>query len=298
MAKKLFNAELFFLENGIVTHTSGYRQCRPGWVQTECPYCHGYPHLGYHKNKGYFNCYSCGWHPIKDTLTKFGFTNFGQLLERYSGHFMLSDEEYEIERASICKLPRHSSEPTNAHIKYLKSRGFNWKRLQRDWDISFTNQVTKQGYEWRVLIPFYHKGQLVTYQARSINPESELRYRACPAQEEVIDVKQVLYGLDDAVSRTAVCVEGITDVWKLGPGAVGTQGIDFSEEQVQLLVSNFDNVLILFDSEKQAQKQAELLSMKLSMFEVDSEIVTLRDYGDPGELSRKEGRTLMKELLL
>ena len=42
--------------------TEGYKYCRPGWVNIDCPFCIGSPgpHLGYNLSGNYFNCWRCG----------------------------------------------------------------------------------------------------------------------------------------------------------------------------------------------------------------------------------------------
>lgn len=290
-----FNFELFALEHGIPIYASGYRQCREGWVQIECPFCHGSAHLGFNIQQSYFNCYSCGYHSAYDVLERLGYSYNKEVKERYSGHVRTADREKKKRGANKCRLPAYSNSPWSPHKTYLKSRGLNWHTLRKEYSIGFTNQITQAGYQWRIMIPVFFDHVLATFQARHVG-ESELRYKTCPIQNEHRPIKHCLYNYDNTLGEKVVVTEGVVDVWKLGRGAVATFGIDYSVQQVALL-SEFKKVFVLFDKEEQAQKQAQLLCDDLSMIGVDTEIVTLPDHSDPGELTVEEGREVMEELL-
>ena len=95
---------------------------------------------------------------------------------------------------------------------------------------------------------------------------------------------------------SVVVVEGITDAWRLGPGAVATFGIQFTLMQV-ILLRQFESKYIMFDSaDPQAIKQAEKLADYLSGFPGHVEIIETH-CGDPAELTQKEADALMGELL-
>lgn len=297
MSNRVFDAQLCFLENGIPFHTSGYRQCRPGWIQIACPFCGGHPHLGFNTEKGYFNCYSCGHKRNYQVLEALGFSNIKKVLERY-GNRRVRNVTKELRRAKKCILPMSHDHPRRIHSEYLEGRGLNWKKIQNVWDISFTDQITETGYAWRIVIPIYHDNRLISFQARAVDKKDTLRYRTCPANKEVKNVKETLYGIDKVAGDTVVVTEGVFDVWKLGPGAVCTFGIDYSIHQLRLLSERFRRVFILFDwVDQQARDQAEKLAHELELLGSDAEVVELNGVKDPGELPLKDAKKIMEELL-
>src|SRR5512135_2877987 len=52
--------------------TEGHKHCRPGWVNTPCPFCVGNPglHLGATLDGGHFYCWRCGWKPVFKALSR------------------------------------------------------------------------------------------------------------------------------------------------------------------------------------------------------------------------------------
>jgi hypothetical protein len=135
----------------------------------------------------------------------------------------------------------------------------------------------------------------VSYIGRSTKTgKGEARWKACGKEHERVWHRAILYGMDLLPGNKAIVVEGCTDVWRLGPGAVGTFGIDWTEEQRRVL-KKLDRVWILFDEESQAQKKAEELAYGLSDF-TEVEILDI-EQGDPGELPLKEARGLVNDLI-
>jgi hypothetical protein len=91
-----------------------------------------------------------------------------------------------------------------------------------------------------------------------------------------------------------VFVEGATDVWRLGVGAVAVLGIDWKKEQVAIL-KNFSRRFVMFDPEPLAQKRAEKLAESLSLYGGETEVITGLKC-DPGDLPQDEADQIMKEL--
>jgi len=111
-----------------------------------------------------------------------------------------------------------------------------------------------------------------------------------------LPVKSTLYGLDRAIpGNPVVIVEGVLDQWKLGNGSVATYGTAWTMEQVTLLRGlSPSKVYILYDSEDTAQESANQLAQHIWFTEV--ELLYLENKKDPGELSVKEAKDLMKDL--
>ena len=94
-----------------------------------------------------------------------------------------------------------------------------------------------------------------------------------------------------------ICVEGVTDVWRLGRKAFALFGIEYKRQQVQIIKKIFKKVFVIFDSgEEQAQNKANMLVSDLQMIGVEAYQVIL-EKGDPGELSEEEARYIVKNLI-
>ena len=62
----------FYEDYGISYLLEGHKHCRPGWVNTECPFCTGNPgvHLGFSLTENYFHCWRCGGKNTVETIQK------------------------------------------------------------------------------------------------------------------------------------------------------------------------------------------------------------------------------------
>jgi DNA primase len=111
---------------------------------------------------------------------------------------------------------------------------------------------------------------------------------------EVIHHKHILYNLD-TVKSSMIIVEGIFDVWRIGDGAVASFGITYTLEQIILItLIKPSRVFIMFDSEPQAQRNAEKLGSALSSLGMKTEVIT-PSHGDPCDLTDSEVLSLRKE---
>ena len=150
-------------------------------------------------------------------------------------------------------------------------------------------------YKHRIIAPIYFKGNMVSYQARIPIDGSDLPYKACKEENEIIHHKNILYGLDLAKALDVVLVEGITDAWRMGPGAVASFGIKMKMSQILLLAEHFKFIHIMFDDERQAIREADKIGTTLSMLECEVDLCLIK--GDPGALSQKKADRYMKSLL-
>ena len=149
-------------------------------------------------------------------------------------------------------------------------------------------------YSHRVLAPIHFQNKIVSFQTRDITNKSELKYLACPQTREEINHKEILYGIDKCKSSTVVLVEGITDVWRLGPGTVACFGIGWKLKQMKLLASRFKRIIILFDDDPQAIQQAKLLEFEL-IFR-GKEVIRKTIKGDPGGMKQEDADYFMKNI--
>lgn len=273
--------------------TGGHKHAQDGWVNFSCPFCTGNPgyHLGYCVEEDFFTCWRCGGHSNLSVVKKLhdcSWAKAHKLLDQYAGASYVRVKKTQL--AEEVSLPSGTSDMTKRHKEYLMSRNFNPDELERIWELQGTGPTGN--YRFRIIAPIYLKGKLVSYQGRDITGLQELKYKACPKEKEVVEHKNTLYGIDKVKGNSIVIVEGITDVWRLGPGSVATLGIKFRPPQVALMRS-FKNRFILYDDDIQAIQQADRLYNILSGFPGHTEVFDIE--GDPGDLDQIEADLFMKE---
>ena len=196
-------------------------------------------------------------------------------------------------------LPSHTSNLVPRHKKYLQSRGFDADKLQALWGLQSTGPMSKLDESWyrnRILIPIYWNGKMVSFQTRAVGKDP-IKYKACGKQREQVNHQNILYGYQEfwQQERVGICVEGVTDVWKLGCYAFAVFGIEFTNNQVNQMRNQFDRVAILFDDDRQAFKQGKKLLSELRFRGCIAKQYSIK--GDPGQMSRKEAGILARQII-
>jgi len=299
-----------YQDYGVQYRTEGHKHCRPGWVNCPCPFCSsthshfGY-HLGFDLNQEYFYCWRCGPHSIWETiqlLTKVDSFQVSKLLKDYGGKFKVikRDREEKIGQKQF-SFPSNLIPLTPQHKHYLEKRNFDTKYLEKIWKIKSTGKLSlldKKNYSNRILIPFYWNKVIVSFQGRAANEKNEYKYLACTKEREIIHHKHILYGNQRYWQKTALVIEGVTDVWRMGPESCATLGIKYKMQQVSLLAKYFDNIAIMFDGgEKQALQQAINLAAELKFRGKNAFVIKdLPDGKDPAQLHTKEARYITKQI--
>lgn len=277
--------------------------CAPGWIQVRCPHCDDKSnHLGWNLKECYFSCWKCGRHNVDVTLAKIlriDEHTAWMLAQRYllrpsSMNDALDDKE-EIIRPDKVIVPGFSLDyevECKIHRRYLSKRGYDPDELFDLWELKGMGIVG--AFAFRVIYPIYHNGEIVSFQGRDVTGRAEKRWKTCPQELERRDHKHCLGGSQLATGDSCAIVEGATDGWRLGPGAVWTFGTSYLLEQVAL-IKNYKRRFIILDSEDKdpnAMIAGERLANMLSAFGGETVIVEL-DSGDPGDLPQEEANYLM-----
>ena len=296
--------EQLYLDYSVDFKTEGHKHCRPGWVNTPCPFCTGNPgyHLGYNLEGNFYYCWRCGWKPIVKSVsellhlpekeTSFIVRKYGILIPR-----IIKDGTPK----KIVKehhLPSGTGPLAENHIKYLESRGFDPEELVRNWALVGTGPFSKLDdldYKHRIVIPIIWDDEEVSFQTRDITNKHMAKYLACPQEREIINHKRIIYGKQEKWKDIGIGVEGVTDVWKLGFDSFCTFGIKYTPAQLRVIAKAFKRVIILYDNENQAQIQAKALAADLRFRGVNSYTITVES--DPGAMSVEDARYLAKQLV-
>ena len=301
-----FNIERFALRYHIPTFTSGFKQCSKGWIHLDCPYCSGNPgpHLGWNISKGYFNCFRCGFHSVNDvvqTLCHVDYRGAKEIIKEFGGQ-STENRRQVIQRPDIrpqvraqASLPPGCAPVEEMHIAYLEKRKLDPDLIIPKYKLLGTGWMSSNGWGWRLVIPVYQDGVITTYTTRDITNKSEIRYKACPADWEAVNIKDTVYGLNFCKTDSVVIVEGAFDVFRLGDGAVCGWGIEWRDTQ-RILLERFHHRYVMFDGgEPGALKAAFKLAHALEAFGGENEVLELTQ-GDPSDFTQLTADRLMEEL--
>jgi hypothetical protein len=206
-------------------------------------------------------------------------------------------------------IPVDELPPDHHAARYLRDRGFDLRELASTWDVGFC--VTGTGMHsraaQRIFVPFLFKGDRVGWQCRWPGEN----YKAIGAEKYYFPKgfrkSRVLYGHDAALFFPyVIVVEGVTDAWAVGDGAVALAGKTISESQYDLLSAwaEADGLAVLMldagawtteqpDAARAREKHAATLARLGSIFDGRVVEVTLEGGGDPGSYDRAAIRRIV-----
>jgi len=181
--------------------------------------------------------------------------------------------------------------------QYLRDRAFDPALLGQRLGVGYCPVANwnVQMATGRIIIPIMMDGQLRGWQSRYIgDPPNKFvpKYYTMPGMRKT----ELLYNIDPARKYPyVVLVEGVTDVWKVGPVSVALFGKTLSATQ-ELLISSIWNkgtVYVMLDSDAadDGRKIVERLRGRVGK----CVLVELPDDRDPGDLSQEELRRQIEE---
>lgn len=251
--------------NSVRTYGVGeHHHARYGWVQIDCPWCNrpGGAHLGINLKGNYAACWRCGPKRLGDILVQAAriplrdAIEFVKSLPKYR-----PDTDAQTTATGRLVIPVGVGPLQRAHINYLRGRGYT-RDVVPLWGAAGIGIAPRLG--WRVFLPITHRGRTVSWTTRAISDNADMRYISASPEEEAINHKSILYGID-YVRHAAIVHEGPLDVWSVGPGAVATLGTSYTRAQV-LALSRIPVRAICFDNEPEAQIRAARLVNDLAPF--------------------------------
>lgn len=284
--------------------TEGHKHCREGWVNTTCPFCTGNPgmHLGYNMADDFYVCWRCGWkatHKALALLIHVSEKEAKEIARKYGGKSHVKSTVTVRVGQKKFRLPPSTAPMNDRHKRYLTKRKFDPEVIEKIWDVQGTGPISLMdgiSFSHRLVIPIYWENRIVSFQTRDITAKHSLRYITCPEQRERIKHKHIFYqAIPTKDSDACICVEGVTDAWRFGYGAIATFGIKYTKYQVREISKRFKKVFVVFDDDPQAIKQSEKLTAELILRGVDAYSIKIQ--GDPGDMAQTDADALKKELL-
>jgi DNA primase len=299
----LFDVVSYLNDKGMPFVTEG-KDVTSGWIGLSCLWCSDSSnHLGVNLSSGLISCWRCGVKGsvvklVKEIEQSFSFPETLAVMEKYQDFSRLSkvqDIEEHHYKLKI-EIPTFFVKMDWPYVpqvlqKFLFHRGFDPETVCRSKSLFYGGIAGK--FKHRLILPVTLKGKLVSWVGRDLTGKSTIPYLNLEDEKSVLPVKSTLYGYDEAPpGGNVVVVEGILDQWKLGSGAVATYGTQWTQTQVKLLRGlNPNKIFIIFDSEDMAQESAVKLSKQI--WWCVSEVMSLNNVNDPGDLSVEEGKKLM-----
>lgn len=272
-----------------------------GWLGTRCVFCADHAnHLGVRFSGGNrFHCWLCDEGGDAIALVRAvegcGFTRAVNVLERYQGRDLLK----EIVKAGNTDpgkvLPQEFEKIESGKEPELVRRWFQRRyfplSLCAEWGLGWCEFGN---YALHLIVPVTLDGGVVSFQAADLTGKAKSKYRSCPDAWSIRPLKHCLYGLDVAArGEQVILVEGVTDKWRLGNGAVAMFGKGWTREQMLLLWERARDkrVKVLLDLD--ATEDGEGLSDFLDERFPRVEYVRLED-GDPKDPGEFDGEMVRK----
>lgn len=272
-----------------------HHHVRSGWVGMDCVWCSprsGRFRMGYGPNRKSVHCWTCGYHNIGASLSQASGRPLGVVLKLLRK--CVSGAPESIARTKVggrVVLPRGIDSMKPVHRRYLTERGFIPEEIFRLWGVGGIGLEARLA--WRLFIPITQDGVVVSWTTRSLCSDG-VRYINARPDQEAVSAKSLLYG-EEYCNQSVIVHEGVTDVWRTGPGSVALLGTAYSREQVQRL-SKYPVRCIVFDSERDAQSRARRLCRELQGFPGSTIRVELSGK-DPAESPEEEIRELRRRYL-
>lgn len=200
-------------------------------------------------------------------------------------------------------------EPDHPAAAYLDGRNFDRDELSRIWGVMLASRVPTgirgSAAQGRIIIPVRVCGRMVGWQARYAG-DADWKKMGIVKYLTYFPKSLAVYGIDevDADGRYPyiAAMEGATDVWRHGPGAVCPFGKTFSPTQIKIVAERLDGrplVLVPDQDDRESSpnfvKTAKAVnaSQKVNGWPLSPiGLVDLPEGKDPGSIDRN----LLREL--
>jgi DNA primase len=287
------------LEDYDIAYVTSGKNVSKGWVEINCPYpdCGDKSfHMGINRISGLYHCWVCGRkggiEKLISAVLSISYNQAENIVSRYRGvPGVLTEEKEKPKKKEPIKIRKE--ELSKIYTDYLIERNYDPEFIKTYYEVFAGGNFGK--FAFRLVIPVFMNKEIVNYVARDVTGLQIPKYKNLSNDEALVPMKNCIYNIDSA-NDTAVIVEGVFDVWRIGRGAVAMMGKEFTSHQLKILFEkNLKRAFVVFDSD--AAKNSENLANSLSSFVPYVEIITTSKK-DPDSLSAEEVKHLRKELKL
>lgn len=287
-----------FLEDKNIEYSTEGKNTQRGWANIQCPMCgDSSNHGGFNLTTGHYNCWHCGHHWTDQIVAKLltcSVVEARKIIEEYQTGSAIIERKPVVKNNTKLDFPVGTKGISKRHKNYLIKRNFDPKEIEKTWKIKGTGFLGD--YKFRIIIPVILNGVMVSYVGRDITEQADLRYKACKMEDEITHHKHILYGIDYVKNREAIIVEGATDVWRIGKGAIATFGTSYTAQQLLMMATSLDTAFVLYD--RDAFEKAKQLQTSLSGLIKHVEIIVLPpNIKDPSDMEQLVANRLRKEIL-
>ena len=296
------NIKQYLEDKGIEYKEAGQKNVTRGWINIQCPfsYCGDKTnHLGINLSSGGWHCWICNTknqdisYLIKE-IEQCSITKAKNIVNHYDDGIGYK-EKIVSPSDKVWFPPGIVDYWPSEHLEYLEDRNFDIDKLINTYKLLPIGLTGK--YNNRIFIPFFVKRKMVTWQSADIVRDitlDRIPYLNCPIEKSIIPLNHCLYNYDSIKYDKAIIVEGVTDVWRLGEGAVATCTKNFTKEQLLLLKKkNIKSVFVIYDSD--ATQKSKELSILLSGIFDHAEYIQL-EKGDPADMTNQQAKELRRDI--
>ena len=282
-----------YLDDRGVTYSESGKNVTEGWLNISCPFCDDHSnHLGIDPTTMKMSCWRCGPQgTILNLIREIEGCSYKEakaiveLFQTSIPYYTKNSIERRVIEGNI--LPKQAEELKRIHKEYLINRGFAPDYLIEKYQLKAC--YTIGDYKYSIIVPVIMNGRIVNFTAMSIGQGK--RYKHCSNEKAIIPMKECIYNID-SVRDTALVVEGVTDVWRIGDGAVAVMGMEYTKEQILAIYnSGVRKAVIMFDAGELEKKKGSKLANALSVLIPIVEIIELES-GDPGDFTEKEVKNI------
>lgn len=299
-----FDIEAYFEDKGVSFKKRG-KDIGKGWLGISCPFpgCSDDKfHCGVNIKTQAFKCWICGekGHIIRlvEAIEDCSWPEAMNIAKRFALDPLafIDDNPRPLKNNRVeCLLPEEIEQVwPQVHLDYLRSRNFDPDYLIPKYHLKAVYNIGD--FRFRIIAPVFIEGKLVSFVSADVlrNNPNRIPYLNCAKEKSVIPINQCFYNLDSVKDGKAIIVEGITDVWRLGDGAIASFTSNYSTEQILLLKKKkLQKVFVLYDPD--AIDKALKLAHQLSAIIPSVERIRLTS-GDPADMTEQEVKEMRKDL--
>ena len=263
-----------FLKNEGVQYFTEGKNVSSGWINIKCPFCNDRSnHLGIKLNNlNRCSCWKCGDKKLLDIVVEIKSCTIEEA-KRITKDLISSNTlqhhkdivHEEIKLAKKISLPKHCSNVfPKLHLDYLLGRNFNARKIIRKYSLKACYMDGE--YKYRIIIPIYEHGKLICFTSRDVTNKQKLKYKTAPKGKSIVDPREVIYNIDSVNEYCdAALVEGPTDVWRFGDGAICFLGVNITPQRIlKIGEKKIRNLFIIFDNDRTGKAKSTLTSKILS----------------------------------